>query len=436
MNDAIFKSYDIRGIADKDFTAEDVRKIANAHARKNGLTNCVVGRDARKTSPQYAKAAIQGLRDAGVDVTDAGVLSTSALKWTCAQHGYSGAVMVTASHNPPAYNGLKLYREEALPFGKHQGLHELKQMLDDYQEDGQGSYEKTNHTLEYVQMLTTHLSESETPVFIDPSGGAACNEVKQLAENGDYEFILYNAEEDPEFSEHEPNPLEPEAYATAQEYSKMHNCISLVLDGDGDRCYFIDEQGVPVSADFLAAWLAKHLVKTGAAATVNSTRAFNQAIEDHGAELAITPVGYVHIQTKMMQDGLDVGAEKSGHIFFKQTHYAESPLLALLLVLKHADGTLHDAIRPLREEYLASDEHNYEVTDRQAVLENAKKTLAEHGEISELDGVLCEGDGWWLSVRKSNTEPLVRLTWEASDQERYNELEELSEQLVADYLKD
>lgn len=430
MEDKIFKSYDIRGIAGEDLDADDIQRITNAYARINGITDCVVGRDARKTGPQYAQAAIQGLRDAGVDVTDAGVCSTSQLKWACAEDSYSGGVMVTASHNPPPYNGLKIYRESGRPWGKSDGMHEIKEHLDDYKEGGQGSLKQHSYTEAYVKHLTAHHRASDKTVFIDPSGGSACKEVKQLAEAGSYDFVLYNAEEDPEFTEHPPNPLEPEAYTTTQEYCKMHNCIGLVLDGDGDRCFFIDEQGVPVGGDFLAAWLAQHLVETGAVATVNSTRSFKKAIEQTGGSFTTTPVGYVHIQKEMIDDELDVGAEKSGHIFFKETHYAESPLLALLYVLKYADTTLHDAIRPLREEYLASEEHNYEVGDRDAVLAAAKKRLSQEGDIDERDGILCEGSDWWLSVRKSNTEPLVRITWEAQDQERYQELEELGKTLV------
>lgn len=421
-----FKKYDIRGVADEDLNQEFMQRIGYGFAKHNNITQCMVGRDIRKTSNPYTKAFIRGLRAAGCDVTSIGVCSTAQLKWAVAEKQYEGAAMITASHNPPQYNGIKLYRTHGEPYGQDQGMHELQQYLSSNiptQETGELTEIELDQ--EYATFLQQELPANDTPVFIDPSAGAACKELTTLLGQADYNWTLFNAKEDPYFKQHSPNPLDPEAQEVARDYSRIHQTISIVLDGDADRVQFIDETGTPVPPDYLAAWLAQHLVSTGAASTVNASRALKEYCAQNNKKYVQTPVGWIYIQNALTQEDLDLGVEKSGHVFFKTAHYAEAPLLCLLYVLKFLDGKrLADVIRPTAEKYHSSTEHNYTVEDRQHTLSKAKQEFTELGEVSEEDGILVEADNYWLSLRASNTEPLIRATWEAHDQETYSRLKE------------
>lgn len=436
MTKDIFKKYDVRGIVNEQLNEQTIQQIAYGLATEHELETCVIGRDIRKTSPAYAQAAQKGLNLAGCDVIDIGVCSTAQLKWVVGEKKYPAAIMITASHNPPNYNGMKFYLEAGKPYGQDQGLHKLQAYLKQElpETSTQASNKKISMQEAYVEFLKEHLPASDTEVFIDPSAGAACEEVAALAEAGNYNWTLYNAAPDPKFKTHSPNPLEAQANETAREYSALNNCISVVLDGDADRILFIDETGNLVPADYLAAWLAEDLIQTGAVSTVNASRALKKWCKENNKTYHQVPVGWIYVQNALIEHDLELGSEKSGHIFFKEAHNAEAPLLCLLYVLKKLDGKrLADAIAPLKEHYYSSKEHNYRVKDREEVLQEAKKAFSDLGEINELDGVLIEADDHWLSLRASNTEPLIRATWEAQDQETYNELKERLEEFIKPY---
>ena len=436
MSKKIFKKYDIRGIVDKQLNQQTMQAIGYGFAKESQLKTCMIGRDIRKTSPTYAQAITQGLRQAGCNVIDIGVCSTAQLKWAVAEEQLPGAVMITASHNPPNYNGVKLYTQSGTPYGQDQGMHALQEYLKQERPDvdKKTTVQQQDMQSSYVAFLKKHLPTNDTEVFIDPSAGAACQEVEALAEAGNYNWTLYNAQPDPQFKTHSPNPLDPEAHETACEYSALNNCISVILDGDADRILFVDETGNLIAADYLAAWLAQDIVQTGAASSVNASRALKKWCEKNNKEYHQVPVGWIYIQNALIEHNLDLGSEKSGHIFFKEAHNAEAPLLCLLLVLKKLNGArLADVIAPYKEEFHSSKEHNYAVNDREEVLSAAKKAFTDLGELDEADGVLIEADNYWLSLRASNTEPLIRITWEAQDQETYNQLKERLESFIQPY---
>ncbi len=435
MSKEIFKKYDVRGIVDEQLNEQVMQQLGYGFAKENNLQNCLVGQDIRKTSPAYAQAVIKGLRAAGCNVTQIGTCSTAQLKWAVGEEKLDAAMMITASHNPPNYNGIKFYLQAGTPYGEQQGMHELKNYLETTPPQKEvGTLQTASKKEAYTDFLHKHLPSNETPVFIDPSAGAACQELKALAKKGGYNWTLYNAEEDPQFSEHSPNPLDPEAYETAADWSSINNCISAVLDGDADRILFIDETGSLVPADYLSAWLAQELVKTGAISTVNASRALKKYCEENNKKYEQVAVGWIFVQNALAKHGFELGAEKSGHIFFKEAHNAEAPLLCLLYVLKLLNGKrLADVISPIAEQFHSSKEYNYKVNDREEVLKQAKKHFAEHGELDETDGVLIESNDFWLSLRASNTEPLIRVTWEATNQETYTAVKELLNDFIKPY---
>ena len=434
--DKIFKSYDIRGISGKEVTEELAYAVANAFAQEQELKKCVVSRDVRENSPALAKEAIRGLQDAGCEVINAGITSTSQLKWIVAEKQLPAGMMITASHNPKEYNGFKFYLKEAQPYAQADGMHELKKYLDKPKTGGKKPVHEHDYTQEYINNIMKTLPSSQREVFLDPSGAAACKEVKTLAESGDYNFVLYNAEEDPTFSEHEPNPLEPNATQAARDYCAMNNCIGCVLDADADRLILIDEKGQTVSADFLLALLAKQLPeKSGVCATLNCSWAVKDTCKQKKHTFKRIAVGSANVQRAMKDYDLELGGEKSGHIMFKHTHGVEAPLLCLLEVMKNYDN-LSEALQTLRDTYRGSEEKNYSVDNREAVIEKAKEYFAQEGEMDFLDGVYVQTNDWWVCIRPSNTEELIRFTWEAQDQEQYQKIKEQVEAFIEPFIQE
>ncbi len=427
--DNVFKSYDIRGLAPQEITEELAYMIGNALAQRNNLATCIVGRDARTTSPELLEAVIQGLVDAGVDVTNIGLCSTPQIKWVVGETGSEAGIMVSASHNPPEYNGFKILEKGGLALGTRNGLWELKEYTTP-RKTTPGSVTETSYLKAFVAHAQRILAASDREVFVDPSGGVGGPEIQELAEQGDYNFTLYNHELDPTFSVHSPNPLDPDATHAAQEYCKVHNCIGVVLDADADRIVFVDEDGGVVPADFLGAWLIKQRGLTRAAATVRDSQAVQDEIRATQGTYHLVEVGHVFVQNAVYEHDLDIGVEKSGHLFLKESYCAENHLMTLLYVLKALENKrLADEIAPYKDTYLVSEEHNYRVRDKQEVLTAAQELFAKD-ELLLIDGVRASGEGWWVSVRASNTEPLMRLTWEARTQEHYNTLK----QQLADFI--
>ncbi len=435
--DRVFKDYDVRGIADTEITEEFAYAIGNAFSRHAKLTRCVVGRDGRATSEKLHEALIGGLLDAGCDVIDAGLVSTPQMKWVVAHHNHPAGVMVTASHNPKEYNGFKLIGKGGLAIGKEEGLFELKPLLAKPVKNERGERTAHDHAEEFARFISDFLPKTDREVFIDASGGPVGREAAALMEAGDYPFTLYYTQIDPEFKVHSPNPLDEGATDAAKDYAGMRHCIGLVFDADGDRSFFVDEQGKLVPPDYMGALLVELLFKKGdgGSATVSSSHAVRDAIERKDGRFVLTKVGHANVQKVMVEHDLLLGIEKSGHTFLKESYTAENGLLCLLLVLKHMKGTLADNIKEYRENYLTSVEHNYTVTDRDAVIAAAKKHYASRGTVNTMDGVLCDGTDWWVSIRGSNTQPLVRVCWEAKDKDTYDALEKEAEGLVEPFVQ-
>lgn len=433
----VFKTYDIRGIADEQITEEFARALGNAYVQRYKPGRLLAGMDGRHSSPKLLKALIRGIREAGCDVVDAGLLSTPQIKWIIAEHGYEGGIMVSASHNPPKYNGFKVFEAGGLPIGKPDGLHELKNYMYEQVTAEEGSLEKHDYLEEYTDFLHSILAESEKEVFIDPSGGVCGPELHSLMEKGDYAFTLYNDKVDPEFRLHAPNPLDPEAMKPAIEYCKEHSCIGAVIDADADRLVVVDEKGDVVPSDFLGALYCKYYLEEGegAAASVRDSRAVRDETHAKNGTFVMSPVGHAILHRAMVKDDLHIGVEKSGHLYFREAHHSDGALHALLFLLKKLDGTLREAITPYREKYFASPEINFGVSDRTAVIEAVKEHYGTKTELELMDGVLAEGEDWWVSIRPSNTEPVVRLTFETTDKNKYEALETEARKVIEPFLE-
>lgn len=429
----LFKGYDIRGIMGEELDEEFAYAFGNALAQHKKLKRCVVARDTRNGAPEIAKALIEGLRDAGSDVTYISCVSTAQLRWVAAEHGFDCAVSASASHNPKEYCGIKTYLKGSIPYARINGLWDLKKYVHTPVKKKRGSYEEKDYTEEYLERHYAVLASSDRKLFLDPSGGAACKEAKAFAATGKFNVALFNATEDPEFTLHSPNPREEASQMPARHYCGDHGCIGAIFDGDADRVVLVDEQGQVVEADLLIGWLAQYLLKEGESITaaIGTSLAVKEAVERAGGTLHFCPVGSANTCIAMSENGSRLGAEPSGHVFLPEMHDSESPLLLILYTLKYlGDKRLCDVIKPLRETYKRSALHNYRVTDAKEVLDAAKTHYSGRGEMNLLDGVLSSGQGYWVSIRKSNTEPVVRVQVEADSEQKYNKLLEEAKRFI------
>lgn len=428
----IFKAYDIRGVYPEELDEELARKIGNAFAVHIGSGPLVVGRDMRVSSPSIAQAAIEGITDAGLDVLDIG-LSTTPMSYFAIGHlDAAGGLMTTASHNPGKYNGFKVSREKAIPLAYETGINKLEEIV------GEGSYQKmdtkgTVQEREVVQAYIEHVLSiageiKPLKLVIDAGNGITGAFLPQLLEKLPCDVTRLYFEPDGTFPNHEANPLKPENVADLQARVKEIGAdLGIAFDGDGDRCAFVDENGQRVASDMVTALIAKEVLKAHPGAGIiydlRSSKALPEEITENGGRPVRSRVGHAYMKTIMREQDLPFGGELSGHYYFKDNYYADSGFMAMVKVLTllgEAGAPFSKLIEPLKR-YHATGEVNFTVQDKDAKIRELGKKFAD-GEIDYLDGITVSYDKWWFNVRKSNTEPMLRLNLEAETPELRDEM--------------
>jgi phosphomannomutase len=429
---SLFKAYDIRGVVPDELTPAIARDIGRALVATLHPETVVVGRDMRISSPALAAALIEGIRDAGADVVDIGMVSTDALYFAVGKYGYPAGVMVTASHNPPEYNGFKISREEARALSLDEGLDEIRDRVvsgnlpqvvpaaargDLHQRDILDDY--AAHMLSMVDAAKIR----PLRIAIDAGNGMAGVTVPRVFR--DLPVIVDPLYFDPDgtFPHHLANPIEPENIADLQRAVVEHGYdLGAAFDGDADRVFLIDEKGNFVGGDILTALVASRMLERhpGAAIVYNliCSRSVPELIERLGGRPIRSRVGHSYIKETMRQEDAVFGGEHSGHFYFRDNWYADSGMAALLNVLEmvsEAGKPLSQVIAPLDHRF-RSGEINSEVADPAGVMRAIEEHYrAEGGEIDHLDGVTVNFPHWWFNVRASNTQPLLRLNVEADD---------------------
>jgi phosphomannomutase len=426
----IFKAYDIRGVVPDEFQPDDAYRIGRATARWLGATELAVGRDARPSSPEMAEALVRGIRDEGTGVVDLGLASTPMLYFAVEHLGLSGGIMVTASHNPARYNGLKICREHAIPVGGDSGLAEIEagtrapggppreQRGAQRQADVRAAYAR--HALS-VGGRCPHLR-----VAIDCGNGMASVGLEPLLAELPLAVERLYFDPDGTFPNHEADPLKRENLRDlVAAVERTHADFGVAFDGDADRAIFVDERGTPVAADLMAALLARAVLRRRPGGRVlydlRSSRATAEAIAEAGGEPEMCRVGHAFIKARMRETGAVFAGELSGHFYFRfgptLVHDdGVAAFAALLDELAEQGKPLSELVAPLRR-YAASGEINRRVADVAGLLAAIEADHAGKAEISKLDGLLVRYPDWWFNVRASNTEPVVRLNLEANTEE-------------------
>ncbi|MBI2640122.1 MAG: phosphomannomutase/phosphoglucomutase [Candidatus Sungbacteria bacterium] len=435
----IFKAYDIRGKVPKELNVDAARKIGNAIAvflsrkyKKQKLT-LFVGSDVRVSSPLLKKALIEGVTSQGSAVVDIGIVTTPLFYFALSNSRNDGGVMVTASHNPPEYNGFKVLGKGLEPVSGESGLFAIKKLAAQKIQSSPkvigAIREERGWTERYISCLAKKAKIGKARVVIDAAGGSAALILPKLLSrfpNLIYKPLFFTP--DGTFSLHNPNPTLAEAQDFAKEELASGSFdFGVIFDGDGDRILFLDEFGKEVRGDFITALLAGWFLKKhrGDAVVLNVTasKAAEEYIMAAGGKSIRSKMGYVHISPLMRQKRAIVGGETSHHFYFRDFAYKESSMYALLKMLEIVSRTpkkLSHIVRPLQK-YHTAPETNFSVKNKKSAIASVLKKFARGGKVSRLDGITVDFPDWWFNLRPSNTEPLVRLTIEANTKELFDE---------------
>ena len=429
----IFKAYDIRGLVDVEIDADFAFATGVAFARflqiEREPGTIVIGEDMRPSSPVLADAFSAGATSLGMDVIRIGLASTDMLYFASGKLGLPGA-MFTASHNPAEYNGIKLCLSDARPIGKESGL----VTIENFVREGSpialrnvGVEKQRNMLEEYVDHLLTLVDIKNIrplKIIVDAGNGMAGHTAPAIFARLNCEVIPMFFELDGTFPNHEANPLD-ESTLTDLKLAMIEQKadLGLAFDGDADRCFLVDEQGVAVNPSALTSLIAhRELIKRpGSSIIYNliSSRAGQEVINENGGVGLRSRVGHSYIKKMMAESGAIFGGEHSGHFYFKEFWRADSGALAALhaiAALGESDATMSALLAPYNR-YVISGEINSKVADTKIATEKVENSyLSDQVTMDHLDGLTVNGDTWWFNLRPSNTEPLLRLNVEASTQ--------------------
>ncbi len=431
LDPAIFKAYDVRGIVPDQLDPDGAYRVARAYVEVFRPKRIAIGHDMRLSSPALAEAAIRGATDGGADVSVLGEIGTEMLYFAVADGGLDGGLIVTASHNPAEYNGMKIVRAEAQPVGSSSGLNEVKQVAtgDDPLPPvaSPGTATPVDVLAGYAEKMLSIIDiDALKPldVVLDGASGMAGTMLGPILGRLPVVAHRYFLEPDGAFPDHQPNPLLEENRQFVIDKVREHaGALGIAWDGDADRCFFIDEGGEFVPGDFMTALLAEEVLKHHPGATilydVRASRAVPDTIERCGGVPEVSRVGHAFIKVAIKNSGGMFAGEVSGHYYFREFYGVDTGILPALLVLQlvsRSGTTLRELLRPLRERYFITGEINSPVPDVALKLQELKDRFGADATITHLDGVSIDHPTWRFNVRPSNTEPLLRLNLEADSE--------------------
>src|SRR2546428_7844676 len=427
VDPSIFKAYDVRGIYGQNLTEPVAYRIGRAAAQYLNVPEIAVGRDMRISSPQLADALLHGIIDQGVNAIDLGMTTTDGLYFAVGKFNYPAGVMVTASHNPAQYNGMKFCRAQAFPISLESGLADIRDLAVSgafTEPEYKGMVTQRDITNDYVNHVLSFIDVSKIKplkVVIDAGNGMAGMILPRVFLHLPCELVPLYFELDGTFPHHPASPIEPENMVDVQ--SKVREVgadLGAAFDGDADRMFPVDEHGDLVDGSMVTAIVANSLLHKYPGSTILYNLIVSKSvptlIEQLGGQAVRTRVGHSYIKADMRQQNAIFGGEHSGHFYFRDNWYADSGLIALLLTLElvsMADQPLSELLKPL-DQWVRSGEINRRVSDVQSKLHALEERYSREAEsVDHLDGLTFDYGDWWFNVRSSNTEPLLRVNVEA-----------------------
>ena len=428
LDPKVFKAYDVRGIYPDQLDEAGAEAIGRAYVEQFEPRRMAVGRDMRLSSPAMQEAFMRGAAAAGAEILDLGLVGTEMVYFAVGSLGLEGGVMVTASHNPKQYTGMKLVRRGALPVGGESGLLDVRERAMSgarHRTRPEGTVAEYDIWPAYVDRVLSFVDVATIKplkVVIDAANGMAGTMLPPVLERLPIDAVRCYFEPDGSFPNHEPNPLLPEnrefiVRKTLEEEADL----GVAFDGDADRCFFVDDTGEFVPGDFVTALFAGSVLDKEPGAKiiydVRASRAVPDAIEGGGGTALVNRVGHAFIKARMRKEDAAFAGEVSGHYYFRDFSQADTgvvPFLVMLELISQKGQKLSEILAPFRSKYFITGEINTPVSDVALKLQELKERYsAEGGRISHLDGISVDFDDWHFNVRPSNTEPLLRLNLEA-----------------------
>jgi phosphomannomutase len=433
---SIFKAYDVRGKVGSELTPEVCQRIGQAVAAWLPMGGAVaIGRDMRPDSEELANAVIAGLQAGGREVWDIGQVTSDMIYFATGNFGLAGGIMITASHNPGEYNGIKFCREEAKPIGEESGLLEIRDLVlagEFTPAETPGQRQSKDLTEPWIQHVLSFIDVDglkPLKVAVDAGNGMAGKIFPEIEPYVPFETTELYFELDGTFPNHIANPLEPKNLVDLQKAVRDNACdVGVAFDGDGDRAVLIDETGQPLTGTVMSALLASYFLAKHPGATILLNAICGQAaidaVEAQGGIAVRTRVGHSFIKADMRTQGAVFAGEHSGHYYFKDNYMADSGLIAAMIalyILSQSGKPLSELVAPFREAYVQIPETNFEVADKNAAIARVTATFSD-GVQDMLDGLTVTYTESWFNVRPSNTEALLRLNAEAKDEQTLNEM--------------
>ena len=423
-----FKAYDVRGRVPEELNEDLAYRIGRAYAAFLSPARVAVGRDIRFSSLPLAETLTAGLNDGGVEVWDLGLCGTEQIYFATFHLGLDGGIMVTASHNPPEYNGMKFVREESRPLSGDSGLQEIEQLAAAQELPPSSKPREGRRPTDCLEAYIAHLLgyidlQVMTPlkVVVNAGNGCAGPVLDALEQHLPFQFIKIHHEPDPTFPHGVPNPLLPEnRQATAQAVRHYDADLGLAWDGDFDRCFFFDAQGTFIEGYYLVGLIAQALLAhhPGAAIIHDPRLTWNtiEMVREAGGRPVMSKTGHAFIKERMRAENALYGGEMSGHHYFRDFAYCDSGMIPWLLVLQSMCRTgqpLSALVATRMARYPCSGEINRKLLDPDAALRRVEaRFMAEAIGLDRTDGLSLEFSAWRFNLRKSNTEPVLRLNVE------------------------
>ncbi|PTX55546.1 phosphomannomutase [Litoreibacter ponti] len=424
-----FKSYDVRGRLGDELNEDICYGIGRGFARSIVPREVVIGYDIRPTSKALAGQLAEGLRDEGVDVIDIGLCGTEEVYFATSHYAAGGGLMVTASHNPIDYNGIKMVREGSRPISSADGLGEIQALVEagDFgPAKARGALEHRDPRADYAARVASFADVSmwrPMKVVVNAGNGVAgpAFDAIEAALGAPVEFIRQHHTPDSDFPNGIPNPLLPENRAqTAERVLAEGADMGIAWDGDFDRCFFFDETGGFIDGEYVVALLAgAFLGKHPGAKIIHDPRvvwALEDLVGRMGGEAVASKSGHSHIKAKMRAEDAVYGGEMSAHHYFRDFMYCDSGMVPWLLLIEHMSATgqkLSQMVADMQKSFPSSGEINFKLDDKQPAIDAFEATYVSHANaVDRLDGVSCDYGDWRVNLRQSNTEPVLRLNVE------------------------
>ncbi len=443
----IFRSYDIRGIYPDEINESLVYQIGLALVKLfPNVSEFCIGRDARRSSPQLFSSLVKALTDCGKDVVDIGLVSTPMAYFASGKYGFGCTVQITASHNPKEYNGMKVCRENAIALSYETGIGEIERLVREGNLQPPAGVVKGNvRELDIVKDYVEHILERvridrELKLVLDASNGAVGPVAVEVFRHIDnVQLYPICVEPDGRFPHHSPDPMKDDAIVMLQKkVREVRADLGVIFDADGDRVMFVDEEGKRIPSDIITALIAVEILLDNPGAHIvydlRSSKVVPEIVRENGGVPVVSRVGHAYIKEIMRKYDAPFGGELSGHYYFKDNYFADSGLMALIKVLNivSQEGRKVSQIVNSLKRYYATGEINFKVSDPDKVIEKIEKDLRSLNpvEVMHLDGLSMDFGDWWFNLRKSNTEPLVRLNLEAKTKKLMEEKKLLLENKI------